>query len=474
VTSDEQRKRRAANRSAGGDARAPAPGLLKARASPGGKPGSSLVTRHSSLLSWLCIFLVIFFGALSAFPQQTAPAPGAETEAILKAEEALDAKNYTAAIAILKEQQARGSANVRVYFDLAFALSMAGERAAAIEAYRQALSIEPSLPEANLNLAILLLDGRQPGEAVPLLEKVLAARPRDLRAQVLLANALAGSGDRERATAEYRQALELDPNSAEALLGLGRVLAAQGQFAEAEKQLRRAAELQPARVEARLEIGSVLEATGRLDEARALYSELAAQNPDNAAVHRRLGRALVAAKRYAEAASELERAARLAPAPDDERNLAIAYAQARRADAAIPRLKKLAAASPRDYDVRLFLGEMLMAQRDFAAAQTELEAAAALRPDLPNAWVDLANDLYLQQNYTGTLAALDRVAKIAPETAWLDFLRAISLDKLGEAEGALESYQKFLGIAHGQYPDQEFQARQRVKVLEKSGGRRKR
>lgn len=133
---------------------------------------------------------------------------------------------------------------------------------------------------------------------------------------------------------------------------------------------------------------------------------------------------------------------------------------------------------PGNYEAHLLLGEMLSSQRDFAAAQQELEAAARLRPELPDAYVDLANILYLQQDLTGTLKMLDRVAATGKKSPWFYFLRAITLDKLDDPEPALDSYQQFLAVDNGQYPDQEFQARQRIKAiklrLEKGGRRRKR
>jgi len=62
------------------------------------------------------------------------------------------------------------------------------------------------------------------------------------------------------------------------------------------------------------------------------------------------------------------------------------------------------------------------------------------------------------------------------ETPWSAFLRAISLDKLGVVEPALESYKRFLAFDSSPFPDQQFQARQRIKVLTlvlEKGGRRR-
>jgi hypothetical protein len=52
------------------------------------------------------------------------------------------------------------------------------------------------------------------------------------------------------------------------------------------------------------------------------------------------------------------------------------------------------------------------------------------------------------------------------ETPAYHYFRAILLDKQRELKPALESYQKFLQLSQGQNPDEEFKARQRVRIIE--------
>ena len=47
------------------------------------------------------------------------------------------------------------------------------------------------------------------------------------------------------------------------------------------------------------------------------------------------------------------------------------------------------------------------------------------------------------------------------------FFRAIILDKLKQLKPALEAYQQFLSLSQGKNPDQEFQARQRVRIIQR-------
>jgi hypothetical protein len=52
------------------------------------------------------------------------------------------------------------------------------------------------------------------------------------------------------------------------------------------------------------------------------------------------------------------------------------------------------------------------------------------------------------------------------------FFRAIILDKGKLYEPALASYEKFLAMSDGKNPDEEFKARQRVRIIKKDLSRR--
>ena len=70
------------------------------------------------------------------------------------------------------------------------------------------------------------------------------------------------------------------------------------------------------------------------------------------------------------------------------------------------------------------------------------------------------------------LAALDKVRALGAETSGHFYLRAITLDRLNKTKEALEAYNQFLAASQNVNPNQEFIARQRVKVLERELGKR--
>jgi tetratricopeptide (TPR) repeat protein len=106
-------------------------------------------------------------------------------------------------------------------------------------------------------------------------------------------------------------------------------------------------------------------------------------------------------------------------------------------------------------------------QKKYQPAAAQFYAALKLKPaDLP-AWNDLAAALYLAGDYPRALAAFDKARQLGGETAGNCFLRAIILDKLKQVKPALEAYQQFLSMSQGKNPDQEWQARQRAKLLQR-------
>lgn len=220
--------------------------------------------------------------------------------------------------------------------ELAVAEHRAGRTAAAQQHYLDALAACPAHPEANHNLAILLLQSGQadkavghfrvalendadrelywisfarallltgrPGEAVTVLKEgetylpdsqALAqftqqveamagaevanaspARPYSLAAAQ--ARALAGRGDIGAAMARIRSALEHDrPDADQLLLQLGDLLAERGDTARAIDTLRQALARNPALAEAHHHLGSLLSENGQVAEGFAHFVERA-------------------------------------------------------------------------------------------------------------------------------------------------------------------------------------------------------
>ncbi len=92
--------------------------------------------------------------------------------------------------------------------------------------------------------------------------------------------------------------------------------------------------------------------------------------------------------------------------------------------------------------------------------------AAQLKPDFVQAWNELAAMLTSLEQYPQALAALDRVQALGAEIPGNHYLRALILDRTHQLKPAIESYEKFLAASQGENPNEEFIARQRVRILQ--------
>ena len=129
-------------------------------------------------------------------------------------------------------------------------------------------------------------------------------------------------------------------------------------------------------------------------------------------------------------------------------------------------------ASPEDFELRMFYGRLLRDQRKLPQAAEQFLASAKLKPDSVPAWTELAGMLVLTEQFPQALAALERVRALGGETTGHYFLRALVHDRLQQRKEALENYNKFLAGSQGKNPDEEFQARQRVRILGRDSGKR--
>jgi tetratricopeptide (TPR) repeat protein len=161
----------------------------------------------------------------------------------------------------------------------------------------------------------------------------------------------------------------------------------------------------------------------------------------------------------------------LSPTPSNYLALATAYLQNKQPDSAEPILQKALAANPNDFEIHMALGRIRRDKHQYEAAATEFLAATSLQPDSVKAWNEAATALVLSKQDPQALAALDKVHNLNADTAGNYFFRALVLDRQHQVKPALASYQRFLAMAQGKYPDQEFQARQRSRILEKEANR---
>jgi len=384
----------------------------------------------------------------------------------------LDKSDFDAALIPLQKFLAEKPDVAFAHFQLAYALTALKRTDEARAEYQKAAELDPKMAEAQLNLGILLLE-KDPAAAVAPLRKAAELLPSQTRPRFLLGLALERSGDAAGATASFEAASHLDPNDVEAVTHLGAMYLRNARPAEAEAKLRHALELQPQSPMALQGLAQTLDVQKKPDAADAYRNYLAAQPGDDAA-RNRLIHILIEQLQYDAALAEIDRApAGQTPGVETLKLRADVLIAQKKLDDAVVTLQQALALAPNDAPLHGGLGHLLLQKRDFPAAEKELRAAMQLDRNNIAYWKDLSTVFYLSENYPATLSALDLIAKVETPNAGQWFIRALCYDKLDQVQPALDAYRKFLELDQDKNPNQVWQAKQRIHVLEKRPQKKK-
>jgi tetratricopeptide (TPR) repeat protein len=367
--------------------------------------------------------------------------------------------------------------DARALFDAGYVADAQNRPDAAATLYKRALQADPNSFESHLSLGLLLArqgnkaDARiellaattlDPGEAGPALKarawRALAQidkpgpdDPKDTAqasddllealklspetpSDTLLAASLADqSGDLDAAAAAYRRVVAEDSKSIEANSGLAHVLIERKQYPEAEKLVRIALEQAPDNPVLNAQLATVLAAQDKA-EALPLLEKLHVAYPKNLEI---------------------------------TRMLADVRADAGDAEGSDKLYVALLATRPDDIELLVAHGQNLIRQLHYPEALAAFDKATKLDAADGDAWSGLAFAASRLHQTSLALHALTERSKFLPEVPATYFLWATSYDTLQDRAAAITYYHHFLESSGGKFPDQEWQARQRLLVLEK-------
>jgi tetratricopeptide (TPR) repeat protein len=388
-----------------------------------------------------------------------------------QAQAALDRNDFAAAIPLLEKIAAAKPADALPHFELGFAYSGLKKNPEAIAEYQRAISLDPNLAPAHLNLGISLLDS-DPAAAAESLERAAKLLPGQPRPVYLIGEALERSGKRPQAIEQYRTAAALSPQDDVVLFALARALLADGKSAGAEFEFRRLLVLIPDSAPAQLGLAEALLSEQKTAAAVDAFGDYLRKTPDDRHARFERAAALQDLSRFDESLRELDRADEGA-APDVESlklrgSICLQQKKWKDADAAF---QKALALSPADAPLHTWAGQTKMELHDYPAAEKELRRSLELAPNNSDALRELVGVYYLSGHYEATISTLDLLAQRETPAPLDWFFRALSCDKLGRKPEAAAAYQKFLETDRGERPDQEFQAQARLKLLLRELGR---
>jgi tetratricopeptide (TPR) repeat protein len=148
------------------------------------------------------------------------PAPGdrsAAERAFAQGEQAQEARRLPEAVQAYRQAARLDPSLYEAHYNLGLVFTQAGNLAAALAAYEDALAIQPRSLDARYNLALVLKQANYLTDAVIELERVVASYPNETRAHLALGNLYAQQFHHPaRARQHYLKVLEVEPRHPQA------------------------------------------------------------------------------------------------------------------------------------------------------------------------------------------------------------------------------------------------------------------
>ena len=412
----------------------------------------------------------------AAEPSQTSSSSTDNT--LAAAEKRFESGDWPGAATLLRPLVEREPKNAHAQYDLGFALDNAGDSAGARQAYEAAAAADPGLVSARVSLGLLLArSGDAAGAAKWLREAIslpedaaskparaqaeralarldLTAAPTQARDELVAAIRLSSEQpddielsaeiaealhDDAAAQQAYARVLQANPGDADASAAYARVLLRTGKEAEAEVVLQRALKAHPDSPAVMAEEADLLLRARKFDEAIPLLERLHRTDPDKAAVTRLLARAYVAAG---------------TPEKSDEL------------------FTLLLRGNPNNAELQADYADSLIRQKRNPEAEAVLQRALALQFPTGEAKANAAAKLAFAASADHRPEVVLRAVQMRDEILRPDpattFLSATAHDTLHHTAKAAEAYREFIQLAGQSFPDEVWQAQQRLQVLRRA------
>jgi tetratricopeptide (TPR) repeat protein len=224
---------------------------------------------------------------------------------------ALERHNIPAAIDAYREAISIDPEEPLIRYNLAVALERVGSRQQAIDQFLVALELDPDYRDAHFNLAVALGEEGRVEEAAHHFEKAYRIDPEDRLSHLEWTSTLFELGRMEQAEQELRSLLREDPESARAWLYLSAILSQRGESEEVTENLIRVLELSDRpdeKAQAHALLGVEAERGSQSGKAIGHYRSALELDPELTGIHGRLAGVLARSGKFDESANEFAQA----------------------------------------------------------------------------------------------------------------------------------------------------------------------
>ena len=425
---------------------------------------------------FLLLFPIISSAQVAPLPPGSKDSDGGQVQAqdspLASIESAIEDKSYDKARSLLDAYLSAHPADARAIFDRGYCDDAQGKILQAKEYYRKAIAADPKQFEARLALGLILAKEGDPG-ARKQLQTAASLDPNPpnatTKAEALRALArLVRNSDPDTAKQALIDALRITPETPEDMLLAAQIAEAEGDTDLAEQAYRRALKANPESSAAISGLAHSLMEQKKYSDVEPILKAALARDPDDPALNAQYATLLAAESKNNEAVAVLEKLHQVDPKNQPvARMLADGYVQSGEIAKADAIYTELLATNPNDGELEAAQGQVLIREGKYDQALILLQNASKTRQDDPNVWGGIAFTASKTHRPELVLDALTMRSKYAPETPATYFLWATANDNLHRKRQALEYYQLFLKSASGKFPDEEWQARQRIPVLMK-------
>ena len=312
--------------------------------------------------------------------------------------------------------------------------------------YMRAADLLPDRADVQVRAGNLLLLSGQFDEAKQRAEGVLAKHPKDVAAQVLLANSFAGLQDMEGAFTQFEEALSLDPKNSVAYSSLGVFELTRGNRERAEKAFLQAVQLNPSSAMATLALGNFYWSIGDLARAETALRKATELDTKDPLPRRALALLYLTTRRPEQAEAPLEA---LAQDPSDAASglmLADYYTllgKPVRAKEAIERLEKSRGAAPA---TRLRVARLNYEAGEKAKAVEIVDDVLSTQPNQFDALLLKGRWLLEEGQAAKALLRAKAAVAVRPNSAPAHYLMAASMVAGGRSDLALGEFMQVLKL----------------------------
>jgi tetratricopeptide (TPR) repeat protein len=300
------------------------------------------------------------------------------------------------------------------YNDMGVMRAKASAFPQAAEYFKQAAVWKPDLPRLDRNWGLAAYRAELYSEAIPPLERQLAATPQDVFVRQLLGLSYYAADNFAKTADVLRPFLKNPPDDPGLLLAWG----------------------------------TALVRTRQPEIARDIFRRLLAQNAGNPAVHLLLGQAYAQQSDFPGALLELASALQLDPRlPEAHYFIGLIHLRQSEFESAASEFRAELEIRPADPVTSYHLGYTLLLQGQAEQAVVLLRAVVQAKPDYEMAHFELGRALLQQGDALGAIESLEAAKKLSPsrDATYFQLSQAYRhLGRLPEAQQALATYQKLI------------------------------